>query len=219
MIEFKPFPKVARWANNKVAITEKIDGTNALVSIMRCSTNGFADDPTVLARKPVNEFDDIVLRAGSRTRWITPEKDNYRFAAWVAANAAALLGLGEGDHYGEWWGNGIQRGYGLESGDKRFSLFNVGRWIETPNGIYDGDSNPDKQPINLPGLYVVPTLYYGPIRDASGTDMVEECNRRLQFGGSIAAPGFKNPEGSMVYFDLLKTYAKAPLDPAPKGQG
>ncbi len=31
-------------------------------------------------------------------------------------------------YFGEWWGSGVQRGYGLQKGDKRFSLFNVSRW-------------------------------------------------------------------------------------------
>ena len=31
-----------------------------------------------------------------------------------------------GRHFGEWWGSGIQRGYGLD--EKTFSLFNAYRW-------------------------------------------------------------------------------------------
>ena len=64
------------------------------------------------------------------------------------ANALAEE-LGEGVHRGEWWGNGIQRGYGLQNGDKRFSLFNVHRW----EGL-EADS--------VPGLGVVPVLWRGP---------------------------------------------------------
>ena len=36
--------------------------------------------------------------------------------------------LGVGQHFGEWWGFGIQRGYGLH--ERRFSLFNTGRWSD-----------------------------------------------------------------------------------------
>ena len=236
--EFVKFPKIGRWSNAKIAITEKIDGTNGVVAI---SVEVFdPSDPTILFKAPspiptaITEGDgptrdaSIVVRAGSRERWLTLGKsgDNYGFAAWVCANAEALLRLGEGMHYGEWWGSGIQRKYGLTDGDKRFSLFNVGRWIETDNGvIYDkGDQTPGKLPIIVPGLHVVPTLYYGPHRSQSGQCMIEETARRLQFSGSVAAPGWdgpdkSGPEGIMVYFETLKTYSKLPFDPAPKGQG
>src|SRR5690606_32927913 len=117
--EFVDFPKMARWSRD-VIVTEKIDGTNAQVCI----------------------GEDGSIRAGSRTRWITPEADNFGFARWVEENKEELLKLGPGRHFGEWWGKGIQRGYGVA--DRRFSLFNALRW------------NAD----NLPSCVgVVPTLY------------------------------------------------------------
>ena len=52
----------------------------------------------------------------------------FGFARWVETNRERLITLlGPGLHFGEWWGSGIQRGYGLTKGDKRFSLFNVER--------------------------------------------------------------------------------------------
>jgi ATP-dependent RNA circularization protein (DNA/RNA ligase family) len=54
---FEDFPKIARLSR-ECCITEKIDGTNAQVVI--------TEDGQVLA--------------GSRTRFITPEDDNYGFA-------------------------------------------------------------------------------------------------------------------------------------------
>ena len=104
-IPFVEFPKMPRLSR-EIIVTEKIDGTNAQVYI--------GDDGTILA--------------GSRTRWITPENDNFGFAAWVRDNTDELLKLGPGSHFGEWWGAGIQRRYGLN--EKRFSLFNVARWGE-----------------------------------------------------------------------------------------
>jgi hypothetical protein len=100
--DFKGFGKIARLSRNMI-ITEKLDGTNAQVYI--------------------DQWGEI--RAGSRNRWIKVGDDNYGFAAWVEANKEELRKLGPGRHFGEWWGNGIQRGYGLPKGDKRFSLFNV----------------------------------------------------------------------------------------------
>jgi hypothetical protein len=97
--EFEAFPKIARLSR-EIVITEKIDGTNAQIYI---------------TKTPVGETDASKweLRVGSRSRWITPEDDNHGFAKWVFMHMEELIeGLGEGRHYGEWWGSGVQRGYG-----------------------------------------------------------------------------------------------------------
>ena len=101
---FIAWPKIPRYENDLVCITEKIDGTNACVAI----------------------HDDGTYHVQSRSRIITPEDDNYGFAQWVHQHAEILVStLGPGYHYGEWWGGSIQRGYGVE---RQFSLFNVGLW-------------------------------------------------------------------------------------------
>jgi hypothetical protein len=153
-IAFVEFPKMPRLSR-EIIVTEKIDGTNAQVHI--------TDDGRILA--------------GSRTRWIMPEADNFGFAAWVRDNAEELAKLGPGSHFGEWWGAGIQRRYGLS--EKRFSLFNVDRW---------GDERPAC-------CHVVPVLYRGNF----DTFEIETALERLRFAGSEAAPGFMNPEGVVVY--------------------
>ena len=105
---FIEFPKIARLARECI-VTEKIDGTNGVICIT----------------------EDGDLFAGSRSQWITPAQDNYGFAKWVEGNKAELLKLGPGYHYGEWWGQGIQRNYSLR--EKRWSLFNVSRWSKRCN--------------------------------------------------------------------------------------
>ena len=102
--EFKGFPKIPRFRNFFVTITEKIDGTNAGVFI---SENGS-------------------MLTASRKRWITPARDNYGFAQWAGDHYDQLVTLGPGMHWGEWWGRSIQRGYDLT--ERRFSLFDVLRW-------------------------------------------------------------------------------------------
>jgi hypothetical protein len=89
--------------------------------------------------------------------------------------------LGEGRHYGEWWGQGIQRGYGLS--EKRFSLFNTLRWKQT----------------ELPeGLYVVPCLVDNEYIDNPG-QAADNIMFRLKSKGSRAAPGFMDPEGIVMF--------------------
>lgn len=120
LTEFEPWPKIPRL-NKTMIVTEKIDGTNAQIAI-RLDDGESDHHPHEL---PVNG--GYIVAAGSRKRWVTPESDNFGFARWVFDNAEDLVALlGEGRHYGEWWGQGIQRGYGLDH--RRFSLFNARRW-------------------------------------------------------------------------------------------
>ncbi len=127
--EFKPFPKMARLSR-ECLITEKIDGTNASVYIEPKPVIG-SDISKVTAITA-----DFLIYAGSRTRWITPDDDNFGFAAWVRANSDELVKLGAGHHFGEWWGSGIQRGYGFKNGERFFSLFNALRWVEHDKPTY-----------------------------------------------------------------------------------
>ena len=186
-MEFVEFPKMARLTRECV-ITEKIDGTNAQVFIaQRCSCGeggGCSNCPN--PRLLIAERDGLVMYAGSRTQYITPERDNFGFARWVAEQADALFGLGEGRHFGEWWGSGIQRRYGLT--EKRFSLFNTLRWAD--------ERDREKYPQDRPACcHVVPVLYrglFGPKHD-------ENYIAKLQHEGSVAAPGFMKPEGIVIY--------------------
>lgn len=125
MSGFKPFPKIPRLASGYI-ITEKIDGSNAAVVI----EPGRVTDSSNSWCAGVWGAGDAFYKVGaqSRNRFITPSSDNFGFAAWVQRNAETLVDiLGAGYHHGEWWGSGIQRGYGLPNGERRFSLFNVTR--------------------------------------------------------------------------------------------
>ena len=181
---FEEFPSISRLSREMV-ITEKIDGTNASVTVL---------------------MDGRVV-AGSRTRYITVADDNYGFAKWVKEHEDVLrVGLGYGVHFGEWWGSGIQRRYGLN--EKRFSLFNVGRWTSQLN--LDPLLSPDSTTncIEVPCCHVVPTLYRG-IFD---TTLVDKTLLSLSQMGSIASRGFKNPEGVVVYHEKSRTLFKKTLD-------
>lgn len=185
--EFIPFPKLPRLQRT-VIITEKIDGTNAQVYIT----------------------DDGKMRFGSRTRWITPENDNFGFARWATDHKDELMQLGPGRHFGEWWGRGIQRNYGLN--ERRFSLFNVARWCphgEVPKAIPTADPRNVKLQDVLPACcHLVPALLKGPF---SG-NMAEFCLNELSTKGSLAAPGFPRPEGIVVYHVAGNVGFKMTLD-------
>jgi hypothetical protein len=195
---FEPFPKIARLRRECV-ITEKIDGTNASITIID-NGNG-----------------ELKVFAASRNRWIDLEHDNAGFAAWCVEHDEELKQLGVGTHYGEWWGQGIQRRYGQDR--KRFSLFNTARW---------GDP-PPKPAVRVPSLYraqpplrpaccdVVPVISTGTM--GVGEKIIDVALNLLRENGSYAAPGFMDPEGIVVYHTAARTLFKVTLknDDKPKG--
>lgn len=178
-MEFQAFPKIARWSRD-IIITEKIDGTNAAVVV--------SDDMQSVA-------------AQSRNRLITPESDNFGFAKWVQANAEELVKLGPGHHFGEWWGAGIQRGYGLDH--KKFSLFNTGRW----SAWYPSCCS------------LVPMLYAGPLLSNLAGNAVHEAMNRLRDEGSLAAPGYMNPEGIIIFHTASRALYKKTFEHDQDGKG
>ena len=192
--EFAVFRKIPRLMRN-IVVTEKIDGTNAQLYIT----------------------EEGAMWVGSRKRWITPAADNFGFAKWAYAHKEELLQLGPGHHYGEWWGQGIQRNYDLDH--KKFSLFNTSRWTKgTPQRIEPRmpQDFEEKYTQNPPECCdVVPVLYSG-IFDQ---EQIDECLQVLAGYGSVAAPGFMKPEGVVIYHDQGKLYFKKTLegDEVPKG--
>ena len=195
-IEFQPWPKIHRL-QREIVITEKIDGTNAAVGV---DENGR-------------------VWAQSRNNVISIFKDNAGFAQWVYQNKDVLRdALGPGIHFGEWWGAGIQRGYGLS--ERRFSLFNSYRWGVEESGVLK------LQLARSLGLAIdcVPILYRGPWSYTSGAletifapDVVQ---KNLSWQGSKAAPGFMNPEGIVVFHEHSGHMFKFTLDgDAIKGTG
>jgi hypothetical protein len=176
-IAFEEFPKMARLSRECV-ITEKIDGTNAQIFI--------ADDMST-------------MMVGSRNKWLTEKSDNFGFHRWCMEHKDELLKLGPGRHFGEWWGSGVQRGYGLTKGEKRFSLFNVARWAEAERPACVG---------------VVPILYKG----LFDTGIVQATLDVLALNGSIAAPGFMNPEGVCIWHEAARIMFKKTIkdDEVPK---
>lgn len=161
----------------EVVITEKLDGTNGCLVI----------------------DDDGGFAVQSRNRHITPESDNHGFAQWAYDNQHNLIAdLGVGYHFGEWWGLGIQRNYGLDH--KRFSLFNPRHW---------------GREFTVPQLDAVPILVEGMFSEW----LVDHELRRLRIQGSVAAPGFANPEGIVIHHKQGNLRFKVTLegDAVPKG--
>jgi hypothetical protein len=177
-MDFEEFPKIARLSRECV-ITEKIDGTNGQILI---------------------DAGSGTFKVGTRTRWIDAGCEHFGFFAWAMAHRDELIAaLGDGRHFGEWWGMGVQRKYGLQ--ERRFSLFNTSRWTDATKPAC---------------CHVVPVLYRGDFQ----TSAVDCCITNLRELGSKAAPGFMRPEGVIVYHVAANLYFKKTLekDAEPKSQ-
>ncbi len=173
MLEFKPFTKIGRWSR-EVIVTEKIDGTNASIYIDK----------------------DGTFLTGSRNRWITPQDDNFGFSKWAHENKDELLRLGPGHHFGEWFGKGIQRNYGLN--EKRFALFNV---------IRHEASRPAC-------CHLVPVLWRGNANDLK----IDQIMEHLKLFGSQAVP-YMNPEGIVLFFTHNNAIFKKTFESDVEGKG
>ena len=168
MFEHKKFDKIYRYQEQKVVVTEKIDGTNGLVFV---------------------DLETDTVNAGSRNRWITPEDDNYGFAQWVEENREDLKSLGDGYHYGEWWGQGIQRLYNMDR--KVFSLFNALRW---------SDERPEC-------CNVVPLIFCGTMSEydlAFEKELKSSCSHATREYSVI----YDNPEGYILWLAGTQKYMK-----------
>jgi len=162
VVEFKAWPKIARDNPFMATITEKIDGTNACIIIK----------------------DEKIVKVQSRKRFITPEDDNYGFAGWVERNRVELETMGDGYHYGEWAGLGIQQNP-LKLECKKLFLFNTFRWNE---------NNP-----NLPECCdVVPVMFNGLLTP----EIVPDLLALLDSDEDLTH------EGVVVYYHAFRKYTK-----------
>lgn len=198
MITFEAWPKTPRLNRDNTTITEKIDGTNAAVIIQKMD---FLDiwgkdvrDYGAVAWVPgVDDHQWVYLvGAQSRKRLLSRSSDNYGFAHWVLDNASELVALlGVGRHFGEWWGQGIQRRYGMNH--KVFSLFNYHRFSKLAQEWHDWRNR-------AKAIYmtVVPLLGVGKFSDILIQDTLDD----LRWGGSVATAEwgvqFDRPEGIII---------------------
>lgn len=202
MTEFRPMPKISRLSR-EIVITEKLDGSNASVHVAPW-----------LGQEATWVVDGLAISAGSRERWLTPKDDNYGFAMWVGKHVEELAKLGPGHHFGEWWGQGIYRAYDLA--EKRFSLFNVGRWYKygIPHFALRDIEETKSWQLAPDCCHVVPVLYRGPMGDAPIDILLDGLKAR----GSIAAPGFTDPEGIVIYHTAANKLFKKTIKGDEKGK-
>jgi hypothetical protein len=191
---FRSFKKIPRLSRD-ITITEKINGTNLVIYI----------------------GEDYTFFVGSHNQWLWStdpvglHQDNYGCVQWVKANLEELKKLGPGYHYGEFWGLGVQHGYGLK--EKRFSLFNTSRWCmynEEPKLIsIDPQTKIEKYQERSPQCcHIVPVLFKGIFT----TEIVEHHLNELKRLGSVAVPGYMKAEGVVIFHHAAGQYFKKTIE-------
>lgn len=156
------YPKTGRLTG-PWRVTEKIDGTNAVIRV-----------------------EPGLIRFGSRNRWLTREQDNHGFCAWGERHQAWLANvLGDGTHYGEWYGSRIQRGYGMTT--RTLALFDVSRYEERLANAIDN-----------PGLTLVPVLQ----------DECTDPTEWLRCGGMPSLLGSSPMEGVVLHHHRVRLALK-----------
>ena len=229
-IEFKKIPRLSR----EMIITCKIDGSNGQICIFSLETIQKEFDTLdqmaewiekfclyIHPENPhVEESDKLYIFAASRNRWLTTGKqnDNHAFAYWVKENAEELFQLGEGRYFGEWYGKGIQRTYGLDH--KRFALFNVSKWhdarLEKRLISVNEQTGEETYTEVAPNCCeVVPILYEGMF----DTQVIEYYLDKLAREGSRAVPGYLDAEGVCIFHTASGHYYKKTLQNDEKHKG
>ena len=176
MTEFIPFPKIPRGTSGEqITITEKLDGTNACI-IVQINIDGIPE----------------VISVQSRKRIIGVGDDNYGFAQWVYDQGPQLAEkLGEGYHYGEWYGLGIQKNPHMKT-TKRLALFNSERW-------QDGRQQRPE------GVECVPILYEGPWTD----EIIDSTMFQLRMDATELQ---YKAEGIVIWYHKSRRYEKFTYD-------
>lgn len=159
MSDFKKFQKIEHIGKLFMTITQKIHGSNAQILIYE-------------------EDGKLELKTGCRTRWITPEADNFGFSSFVHDNKSEFIEkLGLGRHFGEWAGPGINSGEGLK--EKTLFLFNTFR--------YEGKLLPSR-------VRIIPELHSGKFSH----EVIDNIFNHLKTYGSKAVEGYMSPEGIVI---------------------
>ena len=198
MNSFEAYPKMPRMKSAEMTITEKIDGTNAQILIV----DGGIELVGSRKRQILPDIPKIVDDEG-----VTIEKkqtlDNYGFAQWVLDNMTGLVEfLGDGRHYGEWAGPGIQKNpLGLEQ--KLFFLFNTHR-------------NPPEKFESLghlvPQLRAVPILFQGKF----SLEMISTVADSIYLGMTEVPDAQDGNEGEGIVISAFGQKFKRTADDRPK---
>lgn len=178
---YNSFPSIERLENIYCIISEKIDGTNGLI-----------------------EINETNVRFGSRNRYISFSDDNAGFANFFKdyearfKDAAKDITTDESYPlriYGEWFGRGIQRGYGLK--DKFFMPFS----------FFYGEKLIEYQ---VPNVIAPNIMYTGKF----SMEVVSACMQQLKLNGSGIVKGYKQPEGIVIFFPKYNFRLKETFDGA-----
>ncbi len=190
MVEFKEWPKIPRGGGGEtITITEKIDGTNACIIVSEGLVIGAQSRTQLLCERELYIVEGFIGEVG---KWEN-RSDNYGFADYVRNNENELSKLGDGYHYGEWAGPGIQKNHhNLEK--KTLFLFNSDRWR-------------DGRQERPAGVECVPVIYEG----EWGPHIIENTMKELW--DTAKYKGY-HPEGIVIWYHKTRRYEKVTFENA-----
>jgi len=170
-LKYPSFPSIERIENIRCFINEKIDGTNGMIEITKDA-----------------------LRFGSRNTYLSSKEDNHGFYKFCKeyitypVSDIIIRRLYPNNPptypvriYGEWFGKGIQRTYGLKA--RYFMPFNP----------YHADA---LTYCGVPYIVYPAELYSGKF----SVSQLELCMDDLKLRGSKVIEDYMNPEGVVIYF-------------------
>jgi len=225
MIPFKSWPKTPRLENLHLRITQKLNGTNGVIAIDKSNAwLDKADEPYFKVGSRTQWLpspEEIKQRAKEINEWATKKhefetltqnyispswleenpkpprlNDNHGFSKWAHENKEDLIDfLGEGYHYGEWCGPGIQNGEGLT--ERGFYLFSpIKRYIKKDEQFINGYIDTVLYRENKFGLHFVPELFNGCLNGEGVDILLQYYTAQLKswYPEILAVP----PEGMIV---------------------
>jgi hypothetical protein len=190
--EHVPFASITRL-NRATVVSEKIHGSNFGIHVLL----------------------DGSVHAQSRKKIIDLTCDVKGFARWIAENSNDLATqLGPGLHFGEFAGPGIQKGFTYGWDEKRFLLFNSGRWHSEFNQAVIAGEDPDSvtgstKCLQAPLCHVVPIVAIG---QSLWDPVVIGAIDKIRPHGSYASSGHHRAEGIVVFHEPSQATFKVLCD-------
>jgi hypothetical protein len=183
-IQHLSFPKIQRLENLEVIVTEKLDGTNAVIY------------------KETEEDGTIRFKFGSRNRWLGghDEKgkiiENHGFFQFCSDNLEYLMKLSDGYHYGEFIGPGINRGYFRDK--KMLFLFDTRLEEAANNGLFGPDIR--TVPVLAENISLIEVMMYMKDIKDENPELMSTINEQVKM------------EGVMLYIPRLNQRIKVIFD-------
>jgi len=209
-MEFKKWVKIHQFHNTRKEIKRKIDYQFSVGNVVPFPKVTYRAKVKLDGTNAAIRIKDGEVKVQSRSRFITPEDDNYGFATWVYKNMGFFTSIPVPSNvdfcvYGEWAGKGVQRRTSVSKVDRKFFPFAIVQEaliFTNPDNIHDALGDHDDI-FSIPYLDGTYTVDYGSAESLSLflervnalCDQVEKCDPFIRDLYNIEGLG----EGVVMY--------------------